>query len=231
MKKEKMSHRIAAEILEQIVEGDIKPGQKLPTEKQLCEKYGVSRASIREALSELKAQGAVTSKQGGGTYVEKAFHGEFFHQVMVDESNLASFRYLFEMRKILEPEAAMLAAERRTNKELEEMRSALELMKEVDVDTADSYKGRNADFAFHLAVMKATHNPVMIQTFANLDTVYKKALDLSFEEKQDLLRNKQIIYKEHEKIYEAIQAGEAELARLQCLIHLRNVEKKLTPDS
>ncbi len=43
-----MSHRIAAEILEQIVEGDIKPGQKLPTEKQLCEKYGVSRASIRK---------------------------------------------------------------------------------------------------------------------------------------------------------------------------------------
>lgn len=224
-----MAHRIAAEILEQIVEGDIKPGQKLPTEKKLCEKYGVSRASIREALSELKAQGAVTSKQGGGTYVEQAFHGEFFHQVMVDESNLASFRYLFEMRKILEPEAAMLAAERKTEKELDEMRSALDLLK--DADDAGSHKGRDADFAFHLAVMKATHNPVMIQTFANLDTVYKKALALSFEEKQDLIRNRRIIYEEHEKIFEAIQAGEAELARLQCLIHLRNVEKKLTPDS
>ncbi|SDC10991.1 DNA-binding transcriptional regulator, FadR family [Terribacillus halophilus] len=227
MKKEKVAHRIAAEILEQIVEGDVKPGQKLPTEKKLCEKYGVSRASIREALSELKAQGAVTSKQGGGTYVEQAFHGEFFQQVMVDESNLASFRYLFEMRKILEPEAAMLAAERRTKKELDAMLSALELMK--GVDDAESHKGRDADFAFHLAVMKATHNPVMIQTFANLDTIYKKALALSFEEKQEIIRNKQIIYKEHENIFEAIQAGEAELARLQCLIHLRNVEKKLTP--
>ncbi|MFP7492389.1 FadR/GntR family transcriptional regulator [Terribacillus saccharophilus] len=228
MKKEKVAHRIAAEILEQIVEGDVKPGERLPTEMKLCEKYGVSRASIREALSELKAQGAVTSKQGGGTYVEQAFHGEFFHQVIVDESNQASFRYLFEMRKILEPEAAMLAAERRTEKELDEMRCALALM--MEVDDPESLKGQDADFAFHLAVMKATHNPVMIQTFANLDTVYKKALALSFEERRNLIRNKLVIHREHEKIYEAIQAGEAELARLQCLIHLRNIEKKLTPD-
>ncbi|QXE00979.1 FadR/GntR family transcriptional regulator [Terribacillus sp. DMT04] len=227
MKKEKMAHRIAAEILGQIVEGEIEPGQKLPTEKKLCEKYGVSRASIREALSELKAQGAVSSKQGGGTYVEQAFHGEYFHQVMVDESDLASFRYLFEMRKILEPEAAMLAADRRTEKELAEMRAALELMQ--DADSTEMHKGRDADFAFHLAVMKATHNPVMIQTFANLDTVYKRALALSFEDKEDLLRNKQVIYMEHKEIYEAIKTGEAELARLQCLIHLRNVEKKLNP--
>jgi GntR family transcriptional repressor for pyruvate dehydrogenase complex len=130
------------------------------------------------------------------------------------------------MRKIMEPEAAFLAAQRRTPEHLERMWEALRRLEE---GLADQNKlTKEADMEFHRSMFLATQNPVMIQAMENLSSLYERALSITLRPNVGLIGKRKAVYKEHLDIYTAIELEEPELAKIQCTIHLRNVEKKLS---
>ncbi|OMP68732.1 FadR/GntR family transcriptional regulator [Domibacillus epiphyticus] len=225
-KKEKISQVISRELLNQIESGTFPPGSKLPTEMELSTQFGVSRVPIREALSMLRAAGMVSSRQGGGTYVEEATNSTLLQRVRIESDDVESIKHLFEMRKILEPEGAYLAALRRTPEQLERMKEILKRMEDESLQKGTS--AIDADIDFHRSVILATHNPIMIQTLENLSSLYKRSLDITLRPNVELRQRREAVYKEHYNILLAIEAEEPELAKIQCVIHLKNAEKKLS---
>ncbi|MBM7644091.1 GntR family transcriptional repressor for pyruvate dehydrogenase complex [Scopulibacillus daqui] len=224
-KKEKISQKISRDLLEKIESGRYPPGSKLPTEMALASQFGVSRVSIREALSVLRAMGIVSSQQGGGSYVEETIPYALLQRYQIKENDAETLKHLFEMRRILEPEAAYLAALRRTPEELERIR---EVLKQLESDLGSEDKtGMASDFQFHRSLIYAAHNPVMIHMMESLSSLYKEALSITLKQNIGLKRRRQIVYQEHKAIFCAIEKSEPELAKVQCSIHLRNVEKKL----
>ncbi|MGG0285805.1 FadR/GntR family transcriptional regulator [Peribacillus butanolivorans] len=224
--KESVSQMISRELLNMIETGQFRPGSKLPTEKELTAHFSVSRAPIREALSMLRAAGVINSRQGGGSYVEETTSSTFIHRIQVERDDVENIKYLFEMRKILEPEAAYLAALRRTPKCLDQMKNILKRMKEESIEKGTT--AIHSDIEFHSSIIKATQNPIMIQTLESLSTLYEKALNITLRPNEQLKRKRKAVYDEHQSILLAIEAEEPELAKLQCQIHLRNAEKKLS---
>lgn len=224
-KKEKISQKISRELLTMIEAGKFPPGSKLPTEMELAAQFGVSRVPIREALSVLRAMGIISSQQGGGSYVEDFAPFSLLQKFYIQNVNAESIKHLFEMRLILEPEAAYLAALRRTPEDIERMRNVLKLL-ESDLTSTDK-TGLEADFEFHRSIIQASHNPVMIHTMENLSSLYKSAFSITLKLNLGLKRKRQIVYKEHLDILLAIEAEEPELAKVQSSIHLRNANKKM----
>ncbi|GED12530.1 FadR/GntR family transcriptional regulator [Aneurinibacillus migulanus] len=225
-KKEKMSQIISRELLTMIETGQLPPGAKLPTEMELAARFGVSRIPIREALSVLRAAGVISSRQGGGSYVEETAGSALLQRIRIESDDVESIKHLFEMRKILEPEAAYLAALRRTPEQLERMRQVLKLLENESVDQGKS--GMKADIEFHRAIILATQNPIMIQMLESLSSLYERALKITLQPNTELEHKRQAVYKEHQNILLAIEAEEPELAKIQCTIHLKNAEKKLS---
>ncbi|MGG3569410.1 FadR/GntR family transcriptional regulator [Priestia megaterium] len=225
-KKEKVSQIISRELLNQIESGKFPPGSKLPTEMELTAQFGVSRVPIREALSMLRAAGVISSRQGGGTYVEETTNSTLLQRIRIESDDVESIKYLFEMRKILEPEAAYLAALRRTPEQLERMKQILKKMEDESIEKGNS--ATDADIEFHRSLILATHNPIMIQTLENLSSIYKRVLEITLRPNVELKLKREAVYNEHYHILLAIEAEEPELAKIQCLIHLKNAEKKLS---
>lgn len=225
MSKEKLSQMISRELLKMIEAGKYPPGSKLPTEMELATQFGVSRIPIREALSVLRAAGLINSRQGGGSFVEENSGPNIFGNVHIENDDAEIIRHLFEMRKIMEPEAAYLAALRRTPEHLDCMREALRWL---EVEMADDSKiGMEADMEFHRSMFLATLNPVMIQAMDNLSSLYKRALQITLYSNLGLKQKRKAVYQEHLNILLAIEMEEPELAKIQCAIHLKNAEKKL----
>jgi len=212
-------------LLKLIEAGKYPPGSKLPTEMELAAQFGVSRIPIREALSVLRAAGVINSRQGGGSFVEERNGSSIFSNIQIENDDAELIRHLFEMRKILEPEAAYLAALRRTPEQLERMREALQWLEAELAD--DSKIGMEADMEFHRSMFLATHNPVMIQAMENLSSLYERALQITLQSNLGLKQKRKAVYQEHLNILSAIEMEEPELAKIQCAIHLKNAEKKL----
>ncbi|MFT9846356.1 FadR/GntR family transcriptional regulator [Aneurinibacillus sp. REN35] len=225
-KKEKISQKISRELLTMIEEGRFPPGSKLPTEMELASQFGVSRVPIREALSVLRAMGVISSQQGGGSYVEDSAPFSLLQHFHIHKANADNVRHLFEMRRMLEPEAAYLAALRRTPEDLKRIRDVLKLLESELISTDKT--GLEADVEFHRSIIHASHNPVLIHTMENLSSLYKNALSITLKQNLGLKRKRQIVYKEHYDILYAIESEEPELAKVQSTIHLKNAEKKLS---
>ncbi|MFC8689686.1 FadR/GntR family transcriptional regulator [Brevibacillus porteri] len=223
--REKISQKVSRELLQMIESGQFPVGSKLPTELELADRFGVSRVPIREALSILRAMGMVSSRQGGGTYVEDVSSHKIY-SFAIQHSDEESIKALFEMRKIFEPEAAYLAAIRRTVLDLEQLQNALDRIEEA-IALNDTVNIGVADFDFHRLIVRATANPIMISTMESLAPLYEKSLAITLAPNMGLERKRKIMYKEHQDIFSAIEAEEPELAKVQCLIHLKNAEKKL----
>ncbi|MFD0681272.1 MULTISPECIES: FadR/GntR family transcriptional regulator [unclassified Paenibacillus] len=225
--KEKVSQMISRELLHRIETGEFLPGSKLPTEMELGAQFGVSRVPIREALSVLRAAGVISSRQGGGSYVEERIGGSaLLHHIRIENDDAGVIKHLFEMRKILEPEAAYLAAIRRTPEQLEQMHQALN---RLEIESSDVDKiGTEADIEFHRTIILATQNPIMIQMMESLSALYERALEITLRPNLGLKEKRKAVYKEHQDIVLAIEMEEPELAKIQCAIHLKNAEKKLS---
>jgi GntR family transcriptional regulator, transcriptional repressor for pyruvate dehydrogenase complex len=225
-KKEKAFQKISRELLNMIETEVFPPGSKLPTEKELSAHFGVSRIPIREALSVLRAAGIISSRQGGGSYVEEGTAPSILQRLQIQSDDVEGIKHLFEMRRILEPQAAFLAAERRTHDDLEKMKQWLKVLKDESINEGKT--GREADIEFHRLVILSTHNPIFIQMFENLSSLYESVLSVTLQPNKELRYKREAVYMEHQNILTAIEDEEPELAKIQSSIHLKNAEKKLS---
>lgn len=225
IKTQKIYEQIVDQIGQLVAEGHLKPGDRLPSERELVERFQVSRASIREAISALEMMGLIEVRSGEGTYIR---------QVNIDSvvAPLAWMLFiekdtdleLYEARKILEVQAAGLAAERAEEDELSEMFEALEVMR---IDLQIQRLGEDADHHFHYAIARATHNKILFRLMNTISDTMRKTLKSSRRKLYEDRSTPNKLYKEHYSIYEAIKKHEVEKAQKLMLDHLVGVETQL----
>ncbi|MEM7442513.1 MAG: FadR/GntR family transcriptional regulator [Pseudomonadota bacterium] len=212
--------RVAQTVTEMIADGTLSPGERLPGERQLAEEMGVSRVSVRAALQQLKAQGMVTSVQGGGTRVASASAPLDAGLAVLLREKLDNLHDLAEIRMALESWAAGRAAERATEAERAEIRRHLDAM-----DAIGDRRGRANDMAredvlFHMAIGKAAESPVYTHILSTIRSVLVEMLDFHRYELFSQPNDDATVLNQHRAIYQAIEARDPQAAETAMQTHL-----------
>lgn len=225
IKTRKIYEQIVDQVGQLVAEGQLKPGDRLPSERELVERFKVSRASIREAISALEMLGLIEVRSGEGTYIRKVNIESVVTPLawmMFIETN--SDLELYEARKILEVQAAGLAAERANEDEIQDLFEALEIMR---IDLENQRLGEDADLQFHYAVARATHNKILIRLMNTLSDTMQKTLKSSRSRLYEHGGTPEKLYREHRDIYEAIKNHDSKNAQKLMLKHLLGVEQHI----
>jgi GntR family transcriptional repressor for pyruvate dehydrogenase complex len=221
LERRKVYEQIAEQLLGQIGARRLKPGDSLPPERELTESFGVGRSSIREALRMLESQGVITSVSGGAFIVsDPATPLNSSLRLVFSLDERAGLDHLFELRRILECEAAALAAERRSEAHLEEMDAAVA---EMDASLGDLHAAEryiDADLRFHLAVAEATGNRLVLHSMQAVRDVVRRALLTIVM----IPGSPESAVVEHRAIRAAIAAGDPGSAREEMRAHLARVQ-------
>jgi GntR family transcriptional regulator, transcriptional repressor for pyruvate dehydrogenase complex len=197
-----LTDRITVALREHIARGEYAPGRQLPAGRDLSRTFGVSITVIREALSRLKADGLVASRQGKGVFVASDAKARPFRLVQSSGAQRA-LSEIFELRMGVEVQAAGLAAKRRTARDLAVMTRCLKAM-------APSQKpfeqGLKADLGFHRAIAEATRNPLIVSFMEFLQPHLHEAIALARANSARKPETEAEAYQEHLDIFEAIAA-------------------------
>lgn len=211
-----IQHNIIANLRDYIVFKNLEPGDKLPSERMLSEKFGVSRSNIREAIQKLEFYGILKSRPQSGTFI--ADIGRVAMKGMIDDIlrlEETDFKSLVETRILLELKTVKLASLRRTEKDLEKIREALDAYKEKVVNGKDAVE---EDLLFHLAIAKASKNTTM-NTFMLIIT---PEIITNFEKYHVCDSNQSLMaIDEHEDIYEAIRDQDPQRAKEKMKVHFK----------
>jgi GntR family transcriptional repressor for pyruvate dehydrogenase complex len=216
------STRIYEEIVRQIKtmigEGRLKSGDQLPPERDLAEKFLVSRTSVREALRALESVGLIEIRPGEGTFVREVSVDALVEPLaLVLLSQRAMIEELFEARRMLEPVIARLAAQRATKDEVQEMERILEAQaKEI----TSGNTGLAQDAAFHAAIGTAAHNRAITR-------IVHAVMDLLGQSREESIRTPgrpTRSHEDHQRILAAIRVGDATGAERAMLDHVVAVE-------
>lgn len=211
-----LSTLVASSISREIAQGRLKPGDQLPTEQQLAQTFGVSRNVVREAIARLRSEGRIWSQQGRGAFVADQPNTTVLTIDYEALQQAAAFRSLFELRGILEVQAAALAAQRRTDDDVAAMRNALETMSNAPYG---SVMWLQTDLEFHKTVAAATGNAYMVQFLVFVsERVRDSILASGNQQKSEELAS--VTLGEHQRILDAIEARDAEGAQGAMRAHL-----------
>lgn len=206
--------------------GRIKPGEKLPTEGEIVAQFDVSRTVVREAISGLQANRLVETRHGVGTFALAPQDTGNFKIAEVDFATVTDVIALLELRISLETEAAGLAAQRRTEQNLQAMQAMLNAFLNAIQEDSDAVP---SDFNFHLEVAKATGNRHFADLMNYLGTMIIPRTRVNTpkqapEGRWSYLRR---VHGEHEYIFNAIRNQDAEAARAAMRTHLANSKDRL----
>lgn len=223
-----LSDKVSLELLQKIELGELSPGTKLPTEPELSKLFGVSRTVVREAISRLKNEGMVESRQGSGIYVSEQSQLRPLRIKVEDASSIESVMQIVELRRAIESEVAALVAVRRTPKHLAAIGQALAA---ITADMAAGGNGVLADVAFHRSIADAAGNPFLLKTLIFLNQFLEAAtlVTRSIESRRDDFMRE--VQEEHSAIFEAIRTGDAVAARAAAQTHMFNVARRLAQGS
>jgi GntR family transcriptional repressor for pyruvate dehydrogenase complex len=170
----KLVDDVVTQLQKKITDGDLKIGDKIPTEPELMAQFGVGRSTIREAVRVLVHAGLLEKKQGFGTFLT-GHSDAAMQEPLVHRLRRAEILEVYEVRKMLELEISRLAAERRDEADLEQMSEALDQrLKALERGDLDTYL--TADLAFHQAIAVASKNSVVIDLYRSFSAVLLDAL-------------------------------------------------------
>ena len=196
-------------------QGRLKPGDRLPSERALAERMRVSRATLREALRAMQLRGLILSRRGAGNFIAGGRPEE-----LAEALHHLALQDIFELRLLIEPSIAALAAERATRHDLLRLESILQ-QQEQEVK-ARRIAGPT-DAAFHSTVAEATHNRALLQVGATL----MKVISPSRNETLQTPERARLSLASHRRIVEGIRAGDAVEARHAMEEHIRSIDPKL----
>ncbi len=216
----RLYEQIVEQIEESILQGALKPGDQLPAERELAQTFAVSRTAVREAVKALHEKGLVEAYSGRGTFITNgASQGirQSLHWLLRvgHEEGLA---YLAEMRAILEPEIAALAATRVEESHLAAMREAFGVMDRSRQDPAAFIE---ADLDFHLALAEAAANPLILSLIDSIVDLLRQQRIRIFHVQGGPERGQF----HHSRILEAIESRNVEGARAAMRAHLEQVRE------
>jgi GntR family transcriptional repressor for pyruvate dehydrogenase complex len=219
----RLSDQLYGQIFEQIVSGRFAVGDQLPPEKEICERFGVSRPVVREALLRLRADGLITSHQGLGTFVshQPAQRIKSFARAQ----DVAAYLRCQEVRIALESDAARLAAERHSPEQLGAIEAA------HDAFAAGVEAGRmdaEADLAFHHRIVEATDNDFYVNVLDGIHDTLLGFMRLTLNLTRTASRQRaQRVLDEHAALLDAIRRRDGELARVAMQFHLGQARQRL----
>jgi GntR family transcriptional repressor for pyruvate dehydrogenase complex len=205
-----------------IARARLKPGQRLPAERELMEALAVGRSTVREVIRQLQALGIVESRRGSGTYLLRSVSADTIHvPLSINTTRLRdALLQTLDVRRGLEVEASALAALRRTAKDLKAIERKLEEMEAVHHEKGTA--GRE-DLAFHLAIYDATHNPLFTQLLEQMREAFESFWEKPFD-RSDFARRSVPF---HRQLFDAIAAGDDDGAREKTLAILAIVEEDI----
>ncbi len=214
---ERLTDRLAGQLARRIEDGELTPGERLPTEQQLSTSFGVSRTVVREAVSQLKSRGLLVSRQGAGVFVaprEQARSLAFDPTVL---HSMEAVLQVVEVRRSLEGEVAALAAQRITAPSGGAIRAALE---RLDAAVASGSDGVEEDLAFHRSIAQATGNPQFERLLTFLEQYQRDAMRITRANESMHGDFMKAVRREHEAIASAVIAGNAVAARRAAVRHM-----------
>lgn len=216
MEKKSRAEQTAERLYNRIVvERTLAPGQKLPNEMELAESLGVSRATLREAIRTLSAQGVLEVRRGKGTFVSEAAASVDDHGFDTLRRMQGQLRDLFELRYIFEPRAAALACQRASAEERAEILEAGAAVEQCILSKQDRTA---ADRAFHAAIVRATHNEYFMRLLPLIDQAVSAALTAGAHQAQ-LAEDTR---RDHALLMEFFRKGDPAGTEYAMAIHMRH---------
>ncbi len=224
LRKRRLADEIYAQILLQLSTGRYAVGDRLPTEKELAAMYNISRPVVREALQHLQNDSLIGARRGSGTFVLRLPPSEMAHYT--EDARIAQYMRAYEVRQCLECETARLAALRISKPQLARLLQALDQM-EVALNSEDD-SALDADFQFHLEIARATENDLFEKQMLLLkpDMLGTMQIASSITTTRSPERKTRVL-REHRDIFEAIKAGDGDLAKLYMQYHLVSVRHRI----
>ncbi|GAW36376.1 HTH-type transcriptional regulator LutR [Roseovarius sp. A-2] len=218
-----LSDQVYEKILAMILSGETPVGAKLPTEHAMSEMLEVSRPVLRQALKQLREDGVVVSRQGSGSFVKRRPETAVLEFAPV--GSIADIQRTFEFRAAIEGEAAYLAAARRTDRDLAQMRAQLQ---KLDHCIREGELGVDADEAFHEAISVASGNQYFTAARtsmkANILTGLNLTRNLSLTKSQERM---ELVQQEHFLVLDALERGDQDGARVAMRRHVENARKRV----
>ena len=216
MEKKSRTQQVAEQLYSRIaVEKGLAPGEKLPNEVELAQSLGVSRATLREAIRTLVAQGVLEVRRGKGTFVSGAVEEMDDFGFSALERVRGQLRDLFELRSIFEPEVAALACRRAAEEELADILAKGEA---VERRIRAGEDRTEADRAFHAAIVRGTHNEFLVRLLPLIDQAVSAALTAG-EHQEQLAEDTS---RDHALLMEFFRKRDAAGARYAMAIHMRH---------
>jgi GntR family transcriptional regulator, transcriptional repressor for pyruvate dehydrogenase complex len=209
-----------------IRQGAIQPGSKLPSESEIMVSFDVSRTVVREAISRLQANRLVETRHGVGTFALAHQSNGNFQIANVDLATVADVISLLELRISLETESAGLAAQRRTESNLQAMQTSLDAFQKSIEEDSDAVP---SDFAFHMEVAKATGNRHFadLMTYLGAMIIPRTRVNTASSAPEGRLNYLRRVHGEHEYIFNAIHNQDVDSARAAMRTHLANSKDRL----
>ena len=224
-----LSESLTKRLEELILDGTLKPGRKLPSERQLSERLGVSRNILREALKTIRGRGLINTRHGRGSIVASLVP-EFNHKnplTLLYGEHARILYDLLEVREVLEAQAAFLAAQRATREDISHIRQAFKALEELVGDVAAPEEAALRDHAFHQSIYEASNNPVLVHTLKSLVQPMRDSVLASVKNLYHRPASKKRIDTRHKQIYNAIIRGQPEKAQRAAAAHVRDVRESL----
>lgn len=211
---------VAEQILRLIGELALRPGDRLPTEKELASRLGTSRTVVRDAVKILSAGGRVSAQKGRGLYVAtgEGMPGASRWGGFFEPTNLDHIFMLFEFRRVQEMQASRLAAKRASPSELRVIEAAVQTCRHGHT-AGDHAEFSEGDDAFHVGVATASHNVFLVSAVREARTLQRQASVIGLH---GVGGHAAAAVDEHELIYRAIRDGDSEAAAQATAVHLDN---------
>lgn len=212
--------QVARRILDVISSDKLRPGDRLPPERELAALLGTSRPSLREALRSLKVQGRVEIRHGSGVFVADPATTRDLRQALLSEE--MSLIELFDMREVLEVPATEWAAARQNAEPLTRVRDAYDaVMAESRKPEVDLDRLQELDAAFHLRIVEAAGNRFLTRTLGVLQEILSRGMETTLRIPGRPERSRQ----DHTRIFDAVIAGDPTAARRAARAHIRGARK------
>jgi GntR family transcriptional regulator, transcriptional repressor for pyruvate dehydrogenase complex len=218
IKLERVSDKVASQLKEAIGAGTFRVGDRLPSERELGETMGVSRASVREAIQQLELLGLVESLHGGGTLVKNLTEQELQTpmEIILGE-DIQKIVELTEVRAFMEAWAAKQAAELRSEEQLERMKFFLE---EMELDLEKGLIRAEIDTKFHMEIAAAANNTIFMHLMHTIHQLVSYSVKLSREILFQDRTDQELIFQHHLQVFKAIQKRDPVRAESAMAEHL-----------
>ena len=223
IRREPMAAEVARRLVDYLLSGGIAPGTRIPSERQLAEAFGVGRSAVREAIAALSLIGLIEVRHGDGTYLKRP-DSPLLPQVVEWGLLLGEQRTtdLIEARQKIEVDIAGLAAQRRTDDDLADLTRILGRMEREARDRVDAAAFVDADVEFHLKLAETARNSALRDVLSGIQSLLRAWIGRVIAE-----GHRELSYREHVPILDAVRARDAAAAESAMDAHLRSAAQRL----